>query len=273
MATIAWQTVDLPPSSRVAEARRQAHNGLHWLARLANSYVDPEPDGRHVDLLWNDDHASIRTKAFQSGLSVELRVGGLDMQFCENGEPVPHVLSFEERTPAHVEAWVLVELLHRGIDRDGFSKELPYPGRDLMLGDSEDHEVEAYRSELASLNGWLRNAAAVSKALRHELGREDVLDPSATAVLCWPETFQLGIDIPLPQGFGAPALRAGLSAGDALRPEPFFFTGTIEQTIKGDFDAAYILSVQRIPAENLAADDVIGFFKEAIIGQRKRLAG
>lgn len=269
MATIAWQAVDPPASPRVAEARRQAHNAVHWMARLAHSYIEPEPDDRHADLLWNDDHGSIRTKTFQSDIAVELRVADLDMQFCENGQPAPHVLSFEERTPAHVEAWVLVELLHRGVDRDRFSKELPYPGRDLMLGDHEDHEVEAYRDELASLNGWLRNAAAVSAALRHELG----IDPAAAPVTCWPETFQLGIEIPLPQGFGARALRTGLSTGDALRPEPFFFTGTIEQTRKGDFEADSILSVQRIPEENLSADDIISYLGKAVASQRKRLAG
>ena len=273
MATIAWQIADLPTPSRMAEARRQAHNAIHWLARFANSYVEAEPDHRHLELLWHDDHASIRTRTFGPDLSVELRVADLDMQFCEDGRPVPHVLSFQERTPAHVEAWGLVELLHRGVDRDRFSKELPYPGRDLMLGDSEEHDVDAYRAELTSLQGWLGNAAAVSAAVRHELGREPGGDLSATPIVCWPETFQLGIELPLPQGFGAPALRAGLSAGDALRPEPFFFVGTIEQSISGDFDAANILSVQRIQTEKLAADDVISRLKAAIIGQRKRLAG
>ena len=203
MVTIAWQTVDLPAPSRMAEARRQAHNAIHWLARFANSYVEPEPDGRHALLLWNDDHGSIQTKTFLSGLSVEVRIADLDMQFCENGRPVPHVLSFQERTPAHVEAWALVELLHRGVDRNRFSKDLPYPARDLMLGDSEDHEVDAYRAELAFMNGWLRNAAAVCAALRHELGNVVDVDLATTPVVCWPETFQLGIEVPLPRGFGA----------------------------------------------------------------------
>lgn len=273
MAELAWQTTDLPTSSRMAKARRQAHNGVHWLARLANSYIEPEPDGRHVDLFWNDEHMSIQTKTFQSELAVELRIADLDMQFCESGQPVPHILSFQERTPAHIEAWVLVELLHRGVDRELFSKELPYLGRDLMLGDSEDHEVDAYRVELSSLNGWFCNAAAVCTALRQELGSEVDHDQSSMPVICWPETFQLGIEVPLPQGFGARALRAGLSAGDALRPEPFFFTSTIEQAISGDFDAANVLPIQRIPADNLTALDVIERMRTAIVDQRKRLAG
>ncbi|MGI9418251.1 MAG: hypothetical protein ACR2RA_10490, partial [Geminicoccaceae bacterium] len=270
--TLSWQAVELLPSSRMAEARRQAHNGVHWLARLANSYVEPEPNNRHVDLLWDADRAALRTKPFLENLAVELRVAELELQFCENGEPMPHVLSLEERTPAHVEAWVLVELLHRGVDRDHFSKDLPYQGRDVMLGDSEDHEVDGYQAELATLNAWLRNAAAVCTALRHELGRLTEVEPTAMPLICWPETFQLGLEFPLPQGFGAPSVRAGLSAGDSLRPEPFFFAGTVEQTLSADFDVDGFLSVQRIPAEKLAADDIIKFLEDAVLDLRKRLA-
>ncbi|MGI9493635.1 MAG: hypothetical protein ACR2QF_14655, partial [Geminicoccaceae bacterium] len=193
MEITTWQPIEPLASSRMAEARRQAHNAIHWLARLANSYVDNEPDNRHVDLLWDADRSVIRTKPFLDHLSVEVRIADLELQFCEDGEPAPHVLSFQERTPAHVEAWVLVELLHRGVDRDRFSKDLPYPGRDVMLGDSEDHEVEDYRAELASLSAWLRNAAAVCSALRHDLGRNHGYDPAGLSVTCWPETFQLGI--------------------------------------------------------------------------------
>jgi len=268
-----WQTIEPLTSPRLGEARRQAHNAIHWLARIANSYVEKEPDDRHVDLLWDADRAALFTKTFENNLSVELRVAGLELQFCEDGKPVPHVLSFQERTPAHVEAWVLVELLHRGVDRERFSKDLPYSGRDVMLGDSEDHEVDEYRAELGSLNGWLRNAAAVCTAVRAELGRDEGYDLGNMDVTLWPETFQLGVEIPLPQGFGAPALRAGLSAGDALRPDPFFLAGTIDQTLSGDFDADSILSSQRLQDEKSSADDVIGFLRDAVLRHRKRLAG
>ena len=239
MESIAWEAIEPLASSRMAEARRQAHNAVHWLARLANSYIEPAPDNRHVDLLWDMERTTLRTKTFESNLSVELRVADLELQFLEDGKPVPHTLSFEERTPAHVEAWVLVELLHRGVDRDRFSKELPYQGRDLMLGDSEDHEVETFRMELSSLNAWLRNAAAVCSALRHELSRDQGDAGENVALTLWPESFQLGIELLLPQGFGAPALRAGLSAGDALRPDPFFFVGTLQTDSSRRFRSSF----------------------------------
>ncbi|MBU1210742.1 MAG: hypothetical protein KJ587_05640 [Alphaproteobacteria bacterium] len=272
MTALAWQTIEPIPAQRMNEARRQAHNALHWLARIANSYLGDEEGNAQLQLIWNDEANSIRTKEFGPGLSVEARLGVLELQFCEDGKPATHTLSFEEHTPAHVEAWVLVELLHRDVDRDKFSKDLPYTPKDLMLGDSEEHEAEAYAAELKALQGWLRNAAAVLTAVRHDLSRDADADYSKLPVACCPQTFQLNLELPLPAGSGAGALRAGLSAGDALRPEPFFFVATDEQALAGNFDAASILSVQRIAADKLAADDVIQFLRDQVAAHRKRLA-
>lgn len=272
MTATAWQSIEPIPAQRMNEARRQAHNALHWMARIANSYVEAEDDNSHLDLIWHDGAHSLRTKEFHNGLSVEARLGALELQFCENGEPATHTLSFQERTPAHVEAWVLVELLHRAVDRDKFSKELPYTPKDLMMGDSEEHEVEAYASELNALQGWMRNAAAVMAAVRHDLSRDAGADFSKQPITCCPQTFQLNLELPLPQGSGAQSLRAGLSAGDGLRPEPYFFVATKQQALSGDFDPASLLSAQRIASETLAADDVIQFLRDQVAAHRKRLA-
>lgn len=272
MTATHWQTPAPKETSRLAEARRQAHNALHWMARLANTYREPEENDEHLTLLWHPDSHTLRTKHFGPDLSLELRLGKMELQFCENDTPVPHVLCFEERSPAHVEAWVLVELLHRGMDRDAFTKDLPYEPRDVMLGDHEEHEVEAYAEELALLNSWFCNAAAVLAAVRHDLARDADTDFSQVPIACWPADFQLGLDLPLPAGSGAPSLRAGLSAGDALRPEPYFFVATRQQAQVGDFDPASLLSVKRIEAENLAADNVIDFLRTEVAAHRKRLA-
>lgn len=270
MQKISWEPVEQISPSRAAEARRHAHNAVHWLARAAHSYLDPEADNRHVELLWSADDAAIVTKTFAEKLTVQLRLDALELQFCENGEPVPHALSFEERTPAHVEAWFLVELLHRDVDRDRFSKDLPYAAKDLMLGDHEDHEVEAYAAELSALHGWFRNGAALALALRGELAKEGLALAPGDPLTVWPQNFQLGFSCRAFDDKDAPALRVGLSAGDALRAEPFFFVATPEQAAAADFDAAGILSVQRIPREGLSADDVLEFLRGAVAAQRKR---
>lgn len=272
MTATAWQSIEPIPAQRMNDARRQAHNLLHWMARLANSYAEPNDGGAQLEFVWNDDTESLRTSEFEGGLCLEGRIGKLELQFCEDGTPVPHTLSFEERTPAHVEAWFLVELLHRDIDRSKFNKELPYTPKDLMMGDSEEHEYESHEAELKALQGWLRNGAAVLAAVRHDLSKDAGADFSKQKIVCCPQTFQLYLGLPLPAGSGANSLRAGLSAGDALRPEPFFFVATEEQSLGGNFDAASILSVQRIASETLAADDVIKFLRDQVAAHRKRLA-
>ena len=60
----------------MAEARRQAHNAVHWMARIANSYIEPEDGAAHVSLHWNPDSNALRTKAFSDDVSVELRLSG-----------------------------------------------------------------------------------------------------------------------------------------------------------------------------------------------------
>jgi hypothetical protein len=128
------------------------------------------------------------------------------MQFQERGKLVPHILDPEERSPAEVEAWILVELLHRGLDRDRFSKSLPYAIANLMSGDAEDYSPQACAPGLAQLAAWFCAASAVLST--H--GR----------VVCAPQTLTLGVA----SGRGTPAV--GFSPGNAERDEPHFFIDT-----------------------------------------------
>ena len=98
-------------------ARELTLNIVQWLARIANSYVADRSTKDRLILDFRTD-GSFVTKTFENGLALELRLPSLEMQFQERGKPVPHILDPEERSPAEVEAWILVELLHRGLDRD-----------------------------------------------------------------------------------------------------------------------------------------------------------
>ena len=99
------------------KARELTLNIVQWLARIANSYVADRSTKDRVTLDFRTD-GSFVTKTFEHGLALELRLPSLEMQFQERGKLVPHILDPEERSPAEVEAWILVELLHRGLDRD-----------------------------------------------------------------------------------------------------------------------------------------------------------
>ena len=190
------------------KARELTLNLVQWLARVANSYV---ADGSIKDRLVLDFRidGSFVTKTFERGIALELRLPSLEMQFQERGKSVPHVLDPEERSPAEVEAWILVELLHRGLDRDKFSKSLPYTITNLMSGDAEDYSPQACAAGLIQLTAWFRAASAVLS--NH--GR----------VVCLPETLTLGVVS------GRGRSTAGFSPGIAKCDEPHFFSGTYDE--------------------------------------------
>lgn len=91
---------------------------------------------------------------------MELILPELILTFTEHGVPVRHDFELEGHTQAHVEAWILVELLHRDVDRTRFSKALPYDVSALMTGDAIEFSPEAYTAELEALAGWYEHAMA-----------------------------------------------------------------------------------------------------------------
>ena len=80
---------------------------------------------------------------------------------------------------------MLVELLHRGVDRSKFSKALPYGVNDLMTGDAEDHSPGSCREGLVTLSAWLQNAAGVLNAVGRGYGVANA------SIICSPETLDL----------------------------------------------------------------------------------
>jgi hypothetical protein len=187
------------------KAREQTLNLVQWLARVANSYVAAGLPLDRVALDFRPDGAFV-TKTFDRDIALGMRMPSLEMQFQERGKPMPHILDPEEHSPAKVEAWILVELLHRGLDRDKFSKALPYTIKNLMSGDAEDYAPQACAAGLAQLATWFRAAALVLS--------------SDGLVVCLPQTLML---VAAP-GHGAST--AGFSPGDGQHDEPYFFVTT-----------------------------------------------
>ena len=225
MSALVWRSVGAVDPRRLGEARRQAHNAAQWLVRLAHSYMVPQPHARHTLLRWDPQRQALVTQEFLPRLTVELRIPELALQFKEDDRAVPHVIEIDDRTPAEVEAWVLVELLHRGVDRDRFSKSLPYEMPDLMTGDAVRYVAEPLAAELDELAAWFANAAAVLAAIESNRRRADAATP---APWCRPEVFDLAILLPLrPQDTSSGAmLRAGFSAGDGGSDQPYFYVAS-----------------------------------------------
>lgn len=222
-----------PDRDMFGKARNLTLNLAQWLARIGNSYVAGDRPEDRVSLSFS--RGVFVTKPFDREFALELRLPDLEMQFQERGKPVPHILNPEEHSPAETEAWILVELLHRGIERDKFSKSLPYVVENLMSGDAEDYSPEACAAGLALLAAWFCAAASALSAD----GR----------VTCRPETLILMA--------ATDGDTAGFSPGDSQHDEPYFFSDsggnsrrlTASQLAKEKNPAAVIAEfIGRVPA-------------------------
>lgn len=208
MATIDLPDVSSLDAKRLAQALRQLESAALWPARVAASYAS---DAAQPKLTWSVERNAIVTCVLDRDLQLELRPADLSMQFLEGGKPAPHVLELDDRSPAHVEAWLLVELLHRGIDRSKFSKVLPFEIGDRLSGDQEKFLVLDYPNELAAIAGWLTLAGAVFQRLA----------PAAPVSVAVPEVVLSVPNGPHLSGSQAERL-VTFSLGDATNPEPHF---------------------------------------------------
>ncbi|HEX8827004.1 MAG TPA: hypothetical protein VF778_02720 [Xanthobacteraceae bacterium] len=208
-----WRPLEPGDSEEFSRARNEALNIVQWLARIAHSYVIGGASEQRTDLDFDAAGAWFTTQSFADGTSLQMRLPDLHLQFLANGEPVPHIFDPDGRSPAEVEAWILVELLHRGIDREKFSKELPYAIAGLMSGDAVDHETQACREGLTQLAAWFGNAATVLEAVARAAGAMNA------RILCLPQTLALT----LAPDSGRPRIDLGFSPGDRENPEPYFY--------------------------------------------------
>jgi hypothetical protein len=203
-----WQPIPAENGDALARARRETLNIVQWLARIANSYVKAPPEERTV-LAFLPREAALVTKTFEGDKALQLQLPTLEMQFLENGRPVPHIFNPEEHSPAKAEAWFLVELLHRGIDREKFSKVLPYEVPNLLSGDAEDYSPESCKTGLEQLTVWFQNAAAAF-----------VTAGNREAIACSPQTLDLTVE------------KGGFSLGGDDGAEPYFYkTAQAKQSV------------------------------------------
>ncbi|MDB2390717.1 hypothetical protein N9X12_05815 [Alphaproteobacteria bacterium] len=198
---------------------------------------------------------------FDGDLQIGLSIPELEIFFCENGEKVRHSFWFDDRTPAYVEAWYLVELLHRDRDRSKFTIELPFESKEFFLGDTDEHDAPAVAVELKAMHDCFIIANHILLQVQKSLAdtNDKILDIGA--ISCKPENFTLSFEISTKLDEQANVL-VGMSLGDDLRPAPFFFVSkNYKETAKNnhalDFEAANLLSLNKISETNMHHDALI----------------
>jgi hypothetical protein len=225
-------------ASELFRARAEALNVVQWLTRVAHSYVMPREQRSELEFRAED---TVVTKTFANGLALEMRLPELHLQFLHQNRRVPHVFDPQGRSPAEAEAWILVELLHRGIDREKFSTQLPYTVPGLLTGDAEDYAPQVCREGLLQLADWLGVAAAVLT----EAGRAEGVEKPTVA--CLPRTLDLAVAV----SPGGKPFALKFSTGDAQYPAPFFY---LESKAASAQPEHAIVSARALLADNTPAD-------------------
>jgi hypothetical protein len=253
-----WQAVGRRDPRSLSKARELVLNMVQWPARIANSYVTGATWQERTRLQWRGADDSIATASFDDGFGLKLRPQTLEMCFLEHGKPVPHTFNPEERSPAEAEAWILVELLHRGIDRTRFTMALPYSIPDLLTGDAEDYPLHECAAELAELAAWYHNAALSFATIAKEHGTADPsidYDPQNLTMTCVLKS----------SGGGAPgaAIELGFSSGQGTNDEPCLWAAPVNagQSPRG---ARRVMRASAIAAIGEPQASVATFLRSAV---------
>jgi len=251
-----WQSVGRLDPRSLGKARALAFNLVQWPARIANSYVTGATWQDRTRLQWRTADDSIVTQSFDGGFGLKLQPRTLEMCFVEQGRPVPHTFDPEGHSPAEAEAWILVELLHRGIDRTRFATALPYSIPDLMTGDAEDYSLYDCTAELAELAAWYHNAALSFAAIAQDVGAPGLLidySPQNLAMTC-----RL-------QSRGGPArapeIELGFSPGQETKDEPYFWA--TPANVGEGHGARAVLKTTALAASGAPQADVATFLRTA----------
>ena len=258
---IKWPENAMFQTKKYRDARVEAHNALFWMARASHSFLEPTLNNSHLSLFWNEDNCDFRTRLFVDGCQIGLHLPDLELYFCDNEEKVPHSFWLDDRTPAFVEAWYLVEFLHRGIEQGKFSTALPFESPNMLMGDTEDHNASLFKTELTAMSECLSYAINILRVVADQLARHKNFTSNPSEITLEPQSFTLMTRADLSTAHGK-TVWVGFSVGDNLRPAPFFFSRTCEQVAGSknhllDYNPANIISVQSIADKALSEEELV----------------
>ena len=256
-----WPKIEVFQTKQYRDARVEAHNALFWMARAAHSFAEPMPGNSHLHLSWVDEFADFRTQFFADYIQIGINLSELELYFCEKEEKVPHSFWLDGKTPAFVEAWYLVELLHRGIDPETFSTSLPFDSKNMLMGDTQDHNASLYKKELKALKDCIDNTIPILEGLANQLKNNNKIANNPHKIVLEPESFTLILSN-TPSIGNNQKITAGLSAGDNLRQAPFLFTKLSDQVTGPknhvlDYNPECLISLDSIISEGITQDELV----------------
>ena len=250
---------------RFVAARDEAQNLTQWLARMSRSFGTSRDGTPHEALSWNGESKMLSTPEIAEDTVLHLRLPDLLLHFSVHGEAVPHPIAVDGKSSAEVEAWLLVEMLHRGFDRDRFKKDLPYRWPKLMSGDERKYSPESLFEELRTLTTYFEDASKILAQVRDRLaerrGRAWQIgegDRTLANLDIGPETFDIGFSLhPTVGGPTSHALQVGFAAGDESDPIPRFFVRPIAADGRDRPGDTFKLPITQIRDQEMSGSKVV----------------
>ena len=172
-------------------AREEIENALQWLARMTWSFASSGVDGQELHLFFEPRRMRFLTPEIATATIIELSLLDLVLQFEEGGVPSPHAMNVDDKSSSEIEAWLLCEMLHRGFERDRFSKRLPYKSDHLLSGDERKYAPGTHLDDLQGHADLLVAASRIIGAVR-ECTSDEPTDMRSDRLLCWPESVEIG---------------------------------------------------------------------------------
>ena len=214
-----WTTLNPLVAKGLTEARLQLHHAAQFATAMGISYLAARPDDSHTNLGWDARHEALRSRqirALSHSIRVAVRPRDLTLLVLLDGS-VGQQIPLHGMTIPQAESSLRGALAAAGVDARRLTLRRHYdlPAHPIAGGDPFDASRAGDFGELAL---WYGNAASVLATVRARTGGSEVR--------CWPHHF----DIATLATVGPDrTCGAGMTPGDAMCPEPYFYVNARPQ--------------------------------------------
>lgn len=210
-----WDQVGSISPLELIDARFEAHHAAQWLARSTRAYSAPVADDSHTSLVWDSAAAALMTQPITPKLSLGLRLYPMALvaQLPNGNES----LRLFGRTEKDVEKWMSELLSAHQLDPSQLDAPGPYSLPKHPLDSGLAYGL-AKKENFEELGRYFSNAAVLLETVQQT-------QPTASPVRCWPHHFDIATLITLDKDGGehARSIGVGMSPGDDIFPEPYFY--------------------------------------------------
>lgn len=208
-----WRALNPSVARDLSDARLQLHYAAQFATAAGISYLAPQPDDSHTNLGWDRKHEALCSRdvrALSHAVRVAVRPRDLTLIVLIDGS-IGQRIPLHGSTISHAEAVLRSSLNAAGLDgrRLTLRRHYDLPTHRVAGGEAFD---SSRTTDFAELANWYRNAAAMLAELQSRLGSSEVR--------CWPHHFDIATLATIAPGRTS---GAGMSPGDDMYPEPYFY--------------------------------------------------